>query len=307
MFRDVPAMERGPADRQRRRPAADHAGDAQPKADPQLSMFPLAISGQAGRSTPSARRPGSPVPVATHERDRSATTVIWDGERQAFNVGVLKQVMLTRGFTAETLQEAAGIGHGTMYNVLAGRRVRLSTAGQILEKLATTPPVPAEPPGGRRRVRRRVVTVASDYTVVMVHPVSVRFHDKAVADRLKSEAAARDRSASALAEELIDEGLRIRRHPRITFRDGPTGRRAALVDGPDIWEVIDGVVGGDIPAGERVARAAERLGLRPEQVEAALAYYAEFTDEIDDRIARNHAAADEAESLWRRQQDLLAG
>jgi hypothetical protein len=141
----------------------------------------------------------------------------------------------------------------------------------------------------------------------MLHPLSVRFHDKAVADRLKSEAVARDRSASALAEELIDEGLRMRRHPLIAFRDGPTGRRAALGDGPDVWEVIDGIVGGDVPADERVARAVELFGLRPEQVEAALTYYAEFTDEVDDRIARNRAAADEAEALWRRHQDLLAG
>jgi hypothetical protein len=45
----------------------------------------------------------------------------------------------------------------------------------------------------------------------MTHPVSVRFHDARVSERLKSEALARGTSTSALAEELIDEGLRIRR------------------------------------------------------------------------------------------------
>ncbi|MDQ3681206.1 MAG: CopG family transcriptional regulator [Actinomycetota bacterium] len=140
----------------------------------------------------------------------------------------------------------------------------------------------------------------------MVHPVSLRFRSHDVAERLKDEAAARDRSASALAEELIDEGLRIRRHPLITFRDGPTGRRAALVGGPDVWEVVAGLVGGDVSAGDRVQRAVEVFGLRREQVDAVLAYYAEFTDEIDDQAEANLVAADQAEALWRRQHDLLA-
>ena len=140
----------------------------------------------------------------------------------------------------------------------------------------------------------------------MAHPVSVRFRNPELVDRLKTEARARDESTSALAEELIDEGLRVRRHPLITFRPGPTGRRAALVGGPDVWEVIAGTVGGDVPIEERRARAVEVFGLRPEQIDAALTYYAEFRDEIDQRIEDNRAAAEEAEALWRRRQDLLA-
>ena len=93
----------------------------------------------------------------------------------------------------------------------------------------------------------------------------------------------------------------------MAFRDGPAGRRAALVGGPDVSEVIGGLVGGDVPVPERVSRAVEVFGWRPEQVEAALAYYAEFTDEINAEIAANVAAAEGAEALWRRQQELLAG
>ena len=136
--------------------------------------------------------------------------------------------------------------------------------------------------------------------------MSLRFRHQAVAERLRDEAAALDRSASALAEELIDEGLRTRRHPFITFRNGPTGRRAALAGGPDVWEVVAGLVGGDVSPTERVQRAGEVFGLRPEQVDAAFAYYAEFTDEIDAQIEANVAAAEQAEALWRRQRDLLA-
>jgi hypothetical protein len=140
----------------------------------------------------------------------------------------------------------------------------------------------------------------------MTHPMSVRFRESRVAARLKAEAEASARSASALAEELIDEGLRMRRHPLVVFRAGPAGRRAGLVGGPDVWEVVAGVVGGDVAAAKRVQRAVDLFALRPEQVEAALGYYAEFTEEIDAQITANRAAADEAEELWRRQRDLLA-
>src|SRR4051812_5346395 len=130
------------------------------------------------------------------------------------------------------------------------------------------------------------------------HPVSVRFRERRVVEQLRTEATARGLSSSALAEQLIDEGLRSRRHPLVAFRDGPSGRRAALVGGPDVSEVIGGLVGGDVPVAKRVARAVDVFGWRPEQVDAALTYYAEFTDEIDAELAANAAAAEEAEALW---------
>lgn len=137
--------------------------------------------------------------------------------------------------------------------------------------------------------------------------MSVRFTRAEVVERLKAEAAARGASSSALAEQLIDEGLRSRRHPLVGFRDGPTGRRAGLIGGPDIWEVVTGAVGGDVPVEERVARLVDQFGLRHQQVDAALAYYAQFTEEVDAEVAANAAEAEEAERLWNRQQDLLAG
>lgn len=139
-----------------------------------------------------------------------------------------------------------------------------------------------------------------------MHPVSIRFRDTAVAGRLQDEAAARRKSTSSLAEELIDEGLRMRRHPLVGFRDGPAGRRAYVVGGPDVWEVIEGVVGGDVAPEQRVDRAVEVFGLRRAQIEAALSYYADFTGEIDSLIAANRRAAGEAEVLWRRWHVLLA-
>ncbi|MDX6275832.1 MAG: hypothetical protein QOJ92_3042, partial [Frankiales bacterium] len=56
---------------------------------------------------------------------------------------------------------------------------------------------------------------------------------------------------------------------------------------------------------DRMDRATELFGLRPEQVEAVLGYYAEFTDEADADIKANALAAAEAEQHWRRGQELL--
>lgn len=140
----------------------------------------------------------------------------------------------------------------------------------------------------------------------MSHPVSLRFRRPAVADQLKRAARSAGSSTSALAEELIDEGLRLRRHPLLTFRDGATGRRAGLPAGPDVWEVVGGIIGGDVDPAARVDRAARLFGTTPQQIEAVLDYYAEHTDEIDAEIEENAAAAAAVEARWRKRHSLLA-
>lgn len=97
-------------------------------------------------------------------------------------------------------------------------------------------------------------------------------------------------SRNALAERLLDEGLRIDRHPLIRFRTGGSGlRRPALVGTRvDIWQVIDTVRGED----GNVADAAEYLGLTEAMVRAAVDYYADFADEIDAYRAEELAFAE---------------
>jgi hypothetical protein len=69
----------------------------------------------------------------------------------------------------------------------------------------------------------------------MSTPVSIRF-DRRLLERLRKHAhAIPGATPSGLAQRLVDEGLRMTDHPGVTFREGPTGRRAALVNGPDIW------------------------------------------------------------------------
>jgi uncharacterized protein (DUF433 family) len=98
-------------------------------------------------------------------------------------------------------------------------------------------------------------------------------------EMLTERAAETAESRNALAERLIDEGLRTDRHPLVRFREGGSGlRRPALVGTRlDIWQVIDTV---RAEAGD-AASAAQYLGLPERLVRAAVEYYAEFTDEID--------------------------
>ena len=95
-------------------------------------------------------------------------------------------------------------------------------------------------------------------------------------------------------------------HPGVVFRDGPAGRRAGLSGGPDIWEVIAAVRASGLDGEDALASAAEWGNLTLAQVRSAVRYYAEYRDEIDERITRNVEEADAAEESWRREQNALA-
>ena len=140
----------------------------------------------------------------------------------------------------------------------------------------------------------------------MTSPLSIRF-DKALLARLRRRAAIEASTASGLAQRLVDEGLRAQEHPGIVFKDGPSGRRAALVAGPDVWEVVAAVRGAGAKDERRaVAAAAEELSLSPTQVRLAVDYYGAYADEIDAQIAENQRAATEALAAFQARQRLLA-
>ncbi len=95
-------------------------------------------------------------------------------------------------------------------------------------------------------------------------------------------------------------------HPRITFRGGPAGRRAAVVGGPDVWEVISTLKSGEAAGEEGIVATAELLELSQAQIRAAVSYYAAFPAEIDQRIERNVDGADAAATAWLREQAALS-
>ncbi len=145
-----------------------------------------------------------------------------------------------------------------------------------------------------------------DYNVVMT-VLSIRFKREGAYERLRRHAAQHAEPISALGERLIDEGLRMADHPGIVFRDGPTGRRAGLAAGPDVWEVVVLLRGLRGSVERRFVKAADQLGLAVEQVRAASRYYAEFTDEIDAEVAFNEDVADRELATWQAERRLLSG
>ncbi len=138
----------------------------------------------------------------------------------------------------------------------------------------------------------------------MSEVVSVRLSDQ-VARRLRDRATADDEAVSGLAQRLVDEGLRMEAHPGIVFRRGPSGRRAALMRGPDVWEVVALLRSLDKSGEAAVVEATAWLALPEAQIRAALGYYGAFPEEVDNRIAANQAAAEQARREWEIQQRLL--
>ena len=124
--------------------------------------------------------------------------------------------------------------------------------------------------------------------------VSVRLDDT-LAERLRLRARAAGETLSDRLRRYAEEGARREEHPMITFRDGPAGRRAKLIDGPDVWEIamwIEDLAAEPDPA----ATLAEESELRRAQIDAALSYRDAFPEEVEARIAlhRSEIAAAQA-------------
>lgn len=112
--------------------------------------------------------------------------------------------------------------------------------------------------------------------------ISVRMN-RGTAARIRARAEARGERLSDAVRRYAEEGDRAETHPGIVFRPGPTGRRAALASGPDVWEIC--LAARQLSGKKQVAeRLAEELSLTPDRVAVALRYAAEFPEEIEARI-----------------------
>jgi hypothetical protein len=146
----------------------------------------------------------------------------------------------------------------------------------------------------------------------MATPRSVRFDDSVV-ERLASYVSRHPGlTASSVAARLVDEGLRMEEHPGVMFRDGPMGRRATLVGGPDVWEAIRAL---------RWARSAEPALAEPELLDlvvdntgvalrllrVAVDYWAAYPDEVDALVDHASRTDDALRAAAERARGLLAG
>jgi uncharacterized protein (DUF433 family) len=128
----------------------------------------------------------------------------------------------------------------------------------------------------------------------MSQPLSLRLPDATV-ERLGDRARRRSMAPRTLAQRYVEEGLRTDEHPLIRFIDGPAGRRPRLLGTRlDVWEAIVAVREHD---GDQRA-AADYLEITVGLIQAAVAYYGAYTDEINEWIALNERESAEAHAAW---------
>ena len=121
---------------------------------------------------------------------------------------------------------------------------------------------------------------------------SARFSAEVV-EMLDARSERLGQSKARVAERLIEEGLRVEEFPGIVFRSGPTGRRAGIAGGPDVWEIVRDLKGVTAEgAGDPIAAVARVSGLDRAVVELAASYYAAYPDDIEERIRINEQAAE---------------
>lgn len=141
----------------------------------------------------------------------------------------------------------------------------------------------------RDRADRRPTTDSAS-----TQPFSLRLSDER--RRALEEEAGRYRVAPrTLAQELIDEGLRMRRFPSLTFAVRGPRRAAVFARAPRlrVSQAIETVQGS-----ASLEEAAEYLALSVREIEQAAAYYQAFRDEIDRELADDRAYSERAEREW---------
>lgn len=96
------------------------------------------------------------------------------------------------------------------------------------------------------------------------------------------------RSFSEVAQDLLDEALRMRECPGIYFANEPAGREAKVAGtGLGVWEVIrDYLMAGESEAAVRKALPQ----LSAAQIKACLLYYEKFPEEVRAQIEENESA-----------------
>ena len=109
---------------------------------------------------------------------------------------------------------------------------------------------------------------------------------------------------NALAERLLGEALRLEQHPLVRFQQGAGSRRQPLLVGTRLYvhQVVSTVRASDGDIDE----AAEYLGVAPRLVRAAVEYYGEFADEVDQDAEVARRFEEDERARWERQRGALA-
>jgi hypothetical protein len=136
-------------------------------------------------------------------------------------------------------------------------------------------------------------------------PTSLRLPEE-IDRALESLARRTTASKTSLIVGAVREWLALQAHPLIRFVSTVTGeRRAALLAGPQVWTVAEAWLQHEGDE-RKVEVVADSVGLGVEDVEAALAYWADYRAEIDGILERHREEQDEALAAWTRRQALLS-
>lgn len=139
----------------------------------------------------------------------------------------------------------------------------------------------------------------------MARPTSFRLPEDLL-EQLDQEAHTSGTSVASLVATLLNEGINTRRFPGVIYRDGPTGRRAGLVAGPDIWEIVRAVRDTKGRGEKRLRAVADATGVPLSQVRLAVDFYAAHPAEIDQRIEADNREAERIRELINRREHLLS-
>ena len=110
-------------------------------------------------------------------------------------------------------------------------------------------------------------------------------------------------SRNAMVDRLLNESLRIEKHPFVRFITGASGKREAHIVGTR-WKVRQIIVSLKGEKGN-IASVVKGFDLTEPLVRAAVSYYADFTDEVDADIERDFADADQQRIRWEREQSVI--
>jgi hypothetical protein len=117
----------------------------------------------------------------------------------------------------------------------------------------------------------------------------VRFADPRKSANISPSGAGRERRWTSIMQRLGASST------GIAFRGGDHRRRAWVIGSPfDVWEIIRAWQ----DLGEDDGKVQDRLGLLPRQLRLALAYYREFSDEINSALALARRTSADLESAY---------
>jgi uncharacterized protein (DUF433 family) len=113
---------------------------------------------------------------------------------------------------------------------------------------------------------------------------------QSVREHLEAWAARGRRSVSEVAQELIEEGIRMRECPGIYFASEPAGRTVKIAGtGLAVWEVLR-----DYIQDQDIARVRQAFGqLSQAQITSAVMYCSRYAEEIRREVEENAALTPE--------------